>query len=83
MQQWLKEVARGKRGSKALSYEETTQLAHFILEGKATDAQISAYLIAERMKTESADELLAFIRTLQETSTRLELDPIGFLSKSR
>lgn len=75
MQQWLKEVARGKRGSKDLSYEETKQLAHFILDGKATDAQISAYFIAERIKTESADELLAFVRTLQETSTKLDLDP--------
>jgi anthranilate phosphoribosyltransferase len=71
MKQWLKEVARGKRGSKDLSYEETYQLARFMLEGNATDAQIAAYFIAQRMKTESSDELLAFIHAFEEETDKL------------
>ena len=73
MQQWLKEVARGKRGSKDLSYEETLSLASYICEGKATDAQIAAYLIAERMKTESPEELLAFIQVLEQKTDKIRL----------
>ena len=59
LQQWIKEVARGKRGAKDLSYNETRELARFIVEGKATDAQVAAYFIAERIKMESPEELLA------------------------
>lgn len=75
MQQWLKEVARGKRGSKDLSYEETLEAAKAIRDGAATDAQIAAFFIAERMKTESPMELLAIIHAFQETAQQLTLNP--------
>ncbi|WP_163536625.1 anthranilate phosphoribosyltransferase [Gracilibacillus sp. YIM 98692] len=74
MQQWLKEVARGKKGSKDLSYEETKQIAETIVSKKATDAQISAYLVAERIKMEQPEELLAFIDVLKEHSQKLDID---------
>jgi anthranilate phosphoribosyltransferase len=74
VQQWIKEVARGKRGSKDLSYEETREVASLIVKGKATDAQLAAYFIAQRLKTESAEELLAFVHAFQEHSERLTLD---------
>ncbi|WP_138416192.1 anthranilate phosphoribosyltransferase [Aquibacillus sediminis] len=73
MQQWLKEVARGKRGSKDLSYEETLQIARTIAGGNATDAQTAAYFVAQRMKTESPEELLAFVHAFQEQTTNLSL----------
>lgn len=72
MQQWLKEVARGKRGSKDLDYQQTKEVAQSIISGKATDAQIAAYLIALRLKTESPDELLAFVHAYQDVSEKLE-----------
>ncbi|MEH7012497.1 anthranilate phosphoribosyltransferase [Neobacillus niacini] len=72
MQQWLKEVARGKRGSKDLDYEQTKEVARSIISGTATDAQIAAYLIALRMKTESPEELLAFVHAFQDESKKLE-----------
>ncbi|SER98831.1 anthranilate phosphoribosyltransferase [Gracilibacillus ureilyticus] len=70
MQQWIKEVARGQKGAKDLSYEETIEVAEAIFSKSATDAQITAYLIGERIKTESAEELLAFIRKLQDYSRK-------------
>ncbi|SFM02168.1 anthranilate phosphoribosyltransferase [Gracilibacillus orientalis] len=73
MQQWLKEVARGKKGAKDLDYQQTMQLAESICSGEATTAQIAAYLVAERIKTETHEELLAFIHTLQRYTERLEL----------
>ncbi|WP_408009308.1 anthranilate phosphoribosyltransferase [Pseudalkalibacillus sp. A8] len=73
MQQWIKEVARGKRGSRDLTYAETRKAARLIIEGKATDAQIAAYFVSQRLKTESADELLAFIHTFQERTEKLDL----------
>ncbi|WHY03044.1 anthranilate phosphoribosyltransferase [Neobacillus sp. DY30] len=72
MQQWLKEVARGKRGSKDLDYHQTKEVAQSIISGKATDAQIAAYLIALRLKTESPEELLAFVHAYQDVSHKLD-----------
>ncbi|OLS40391.1 anthranilate phosphoribosyltransferase [Bacillus sp. MRMR6] len=73
MQQWIKEVARGKRGSKDLDYDQTREVARLILSGEATDAQVAAYFIAQRLKTESPEELLAFTHALQEASEKLRL----------
>ncbi|MFP7296615.1 anthranilate phosphoribosyltransferase [Neobacillus niacini] len=73
MQQWLKEVARGKRGSKDLDYQQTKEVAQSIIHGEATDAQIAAYLIALRLKTESPEELLAFVHVFSEHSEKVEM----------
>ncbi|WP_206886217.1 anthranilate phosphoribosyltransferase [Alicyclobacillus mali (ex Roth et al. 2021)] len=64
MHTWLREVGRGAKGARSLSYDEAYAAAKDILDGRATDAQIGAFLMAERMKGESLDELLAFVRAL-------------------
>ena len=56
----LKEIGRGKRGARDLTYEEAARAAELIVGGAATPAQIGAFLVAERVKMESADELKAF-----------------------
>ncbi|MFD0694170.1 anthranilate phosphoribosyltransferase [Paenibacillus sp. GCM10027628] len=65
----LKEVGRGKRGARDLTYEEAAQAAVAILTGAATPAQIGAFLVAERIKMESPDELKAFIDALRARIT--------------
>ncbi|KIL38764.1 anthranilate phosphoribosyltransferase [Gordoniibacillus kamchatkensis] len=62
----LKEVGRGKRGARDLTYEEARRAAELIVTGGATPAQIGAFLVAERIKMESLDELRAFIDALRE-----------------
>jgi anthranilate phosphoribosyltransferase len=64
----LKEVGRGKRGARDLTYEEALQAAEWILNKTATQAQIGAFLVAERIKMESPDELRAFIDSLRSKS---------------
>ncbi|MEC1437856.1 anthranilate phosphoribosyltransferase [Bacillus sonorensis] len=73
MQQWIKEVARGKRGARDLIYEEARQAAEAIVAGQASAAQIAAFLIAERIKTESPEELLAFTEALRHYAEKLNL----------
>lgn len=72
MQKWIKEVGRGKRGAKDLSYEEALEAAKCITSGDATEAQMAAFLMAERIKTESPYELLAFILEYRRHTERLE-----------
>lgn len=62
----LKEVGRGKRGARDLTYEEASQAAELMLTGGATQAQMGAFLVAERIKMESPDEIKAFIHALRK-----------------
>ncbi|WP_410511443.1 anthranilate phosphoribosyltransferase [Paenibacillus sp. BR2-3] len=66
----LKEVARGKRGARDLTYEESVQAAESILGLTATPAQIGAFLIAERIKLESVEELEAFVSVCRKYAHR-------------
>lgn len=62
----LKEVGRGKRGARDLTSEEASQAAELMLTGGATQAQMGAFLVAERIKMESPDEIKAFIHALRK-----------------
>lgn len=66
----LKEVGRGKRGARDLTYEEAAKAAEKILRREATDAQIGAFLLALRIKMESPDEIAAFVDALRKESVR-------------
>lgn len=66
MQPLLKEVARGKRGARDLTYEESLVAARLIVDGEASPAQIGGFLVAERIKMESYEETSAFIQVLKD-----------------
>jgi len=66
----LKEVGRGKRGARDLTYEEALEAAEWILNRKATDAQIAAFFIAQRIKMESVAELEAFVVAARKLAYR-------------
>ncbi|MBN2982696.1 anthranilate phosphoribosyltransferase [Cohnella algarum] len=70
MIQLLKEVARGKRGARDLTYDEAFQAAEYILNLQATPAQIGAFLAAERIKLESVEELEAFVAVCRKYAER-------------
>ncbi len=60
MQHLLAKVAKGQKTSKDLTWEEAKQAMRLMIEGTATQAQIGAFLIAMRFKSESVTELAAF-----------------------
>lgn len=55
----LAKVAKGPKTSKDLTWEECRQVMKALIEGEATPAQVGAFLIAMRFKTESVTELAA------------------------
>ncbi|WP_100406892.1 anthranilate phosphoribosyltransferase [Bacillus solitudinis] len=79
MQQWLKEVARGKKGSRDLTYEEAFEAASQIASGEASIAQCAAFFVAERMKEESSDELRAFVDVFYKNTEHVTHSPEGLL----
>ncbi|MFC5467137.1 anthranilate phosphoribosyltransferase [Cohnella suwonensis] len=66
----LKEVGRGKRGARDLTYEESLYAADQILNQKATPAQVGAFFIAERIKMESVEEIEAFVHVCRNAAYR-------------
>lgn len=71
MQSFLKEIGRGKKGAKDLTFSEAIQAVEWIVDDRATSAQIGAFFMAARMKGETVDELRAFVEVLRAASRPL------------
>ena len=55
-----------------LAYEEATQAMMEIMSGKATNAQIAAFLTALRMKGETVEEITAFAEVMRKNCCRIK-----------
>ncbi len=56
---------------KNLTQQEAEQVMNEIMEGKATDAQIAAFLISLRMKTETIEEITACAKIMREKANTI------------
>lgn len=61
-------------GREHLSAADAEQAMEAILEGAASVAQIAAFLVALRMKGETAEELVGFARAMRRHVRRLEME---------
>ncbi|ADG05896.1 anthranilate phosphoribosyltransferase [Kyrpidia tusciae] len=59
----IHKVGRGGRGARDLTRDEARHMAERMYRRDLTDAQLGAFLLAERMKGETAEEVHAFIET--------------------
>ena len=57
-----------------LSQDEMSEIIFEILEGRATDSQIGAFLIALSIKGETVDEIIGAVTVMRELSTKVETD---------
>ena len=57
-----------------LSRDEMRDIMRQIMTGQCTDAQIGAFLVALRMKSETLDELTAAVEVMRELATPVQLD---------
>lgn len=72
----IKEVARGQRGSRALTREESGAAFAAALNGCMPEAALGAFLVALRMKGETVDELLGLADAwYAQAEVRLDLPP--------
>jgi len=59
-------------GKEDLSAEDARAAMQVILSGQATPSQIAAFLVALRMKGETAEELAGFARTMREMAVHVD-----------
>lgn len=64
-------------GRQDLSAAEAQEAMAVILSGGASTAQIAAFLVALRMKGETAEELLGFARAMRQMATPVDADLRG------
>lgn len=75
----VKQIIAGKN----LTEKEAFDAMNQIMEGKATDAQIAAFLIGLRVKGETVEEITGCVRSLSEKANRIIprtefcVDPVG------
>ncbi len=62
---YLREIGRGKGGSRALSPARARELMTAILAGEVSDLALGAVLLALRMKGEEAPEIAGFLEALE------------------
>jgi anthranilate phosphoribosyltransferase len=59
---FLRIVASGRRAARNLSADEAERAFQIVLSGRATSAQVAAFLVSLRWKGETVDELAGFAR---------------------
>lgn len=63
--QFIKDIGRGKEGARSLTVAQAHDLMDEVLHGRASDLETGAFVMAMRMKGETADELEGFLRAAQ------------------
>lgn len=72
MKDILKKILDGNH----LNYSEASDVMRMIMDGRATEAQLGAFLAAEKIKGEQVEELTAFAKVMREKSVKIKVkDP--------
>lgn len=86
--QFVRILGKGKKGSRSLTEEEAFQAMSMIMKGEVLDVQLGAFLMLMRVKEESAEELLGFVKAVRESmqapaELRVDLDWSSYAGKRR
>lgn len=68
MHQFLKIVGNGQRTMRDLTLSEAQDAMELIMQGRANEVQMAAFMASLRIKEESAEELLAFTQVVRRYS---------------
>ncbi len=68
----IRDSIRKLAESQSLLYDEMVQCMHEIMQGNADDASIATFLLALKMKGETADELKAMLDTMNEFAVKIK-----------
>ena len=72
IQQYLKEIGRGKDGARALTRAQSSDLMGQLLDGQVDDLATGAFCVAMRIKGETAEEMAGFLDAIHQRLPVLE-----------
>ncbi|GIZ51265.1 DNA-binding protein YbiB [Noviherbaspirillum aridicola] len=73
---FIKEIGRGRKGARSMSREDACRLYAAMLDGRVSDLELGAILLAMRIKGESVEEIAGFLDAA-ETSFQQLAAPAG------
>ena len=72
---FIKEIGRGQKGARSMSREDAASLYGAMLEGRVSDLELGAILLAMRIKGESSEELAGFMDAAERSFAPLPAPP--------
>ncbi|SHK72241.1 anthranilate phosphoribosyltransferase [Rhodothermus profundi] len=69
---YVQAVGRGEKLKRDLTREEARDAMHLILDRTATPAQIGAFLVTQRVKGETSDEIVGFVEAARTFCHRIQ-----------
>ncbi|MDP2245773.1 glycosyl transferase family protein [Pseudomonas sp.] len=85
--QFVRILGKGKRGARNLTREEAREAMGMLLDGKAEETQLGAFLMLLRHKEESAEEMAGFAEAVRERlrapEIAVDLDWPSYAGKKR
>jgi anthranilate phosphoribosyltransferase len=79
MQYFLREIGQGPKGKRDLTRDEAREALSLILRGEATAAQAGGFLLLQRFKGESPEELFGFTEAVREGARLIRPNVNGLL----
>ena len=76
---FIKAVGRGEKLKRDLTRDEAQEAMRLILTGQVTPAQVGAFLVTQRVKGESADEVVGFTRAVRNLCYRISPQVEGLI----
>jgi anthranilate phosphoribosyltransferase len=64
---FIKEIGRGKKGSRSMSRDDARALYAAMLDGRVSDLELGGILLAMRIKGESVDEIAGFLEAAEQS----------------
>lgn len=68
---FIKEIGRGKKGARSISRDDAYQLYAAMLDGRVSDLEMGALMLAMRIKGESVDEIAGFLDAAEQSFDKL------------
>lgn len=75
---FIKEIGRGVKGARSMTREDAAALYGAMLDGRVSDLELGAILLAMRIKGESVDELAGFMDAAESAFAPLPAPPGEF-----
>ncbi|WP_420473084.1 DNA-binding protein YbiB [Noviherbaspirillum sp. ST9] len=75
---FIKEIGRGKKGARSISREDACRLYEAMLDGRVSDLEMGALVLALRIKGESVDEIAGFLDAAEQSFEKLTCPPGEF-----
>ncbi|QGZ39584.1 anthranilate phosphoribosyltransferase [Pseudoduganella flava] len=69
---FIKEIGRGVKGARSISRDDAFRLYEAMLDGRVSDLEVGAIVLAMRIKGESVDELAGFLDAAERSFTPLQ-----------